>query len=60
MLREVGEGYPSVIAKNFRNAVRDVTAEFDAEAFYTACGFAPRGVGMERVVGNWLQSEDAK
>lgn len=32
----------------------------DAEAFYTACGFAPRGVGMERVVGNWLQSEDAK
>jgi prohibitin 1 len=35
MLREVGEGYPSVIAKNFRNAVRDVTAEFDAESFYT-------------------------
>jgi GNAT superfamily N-acetyltransferase len=29
----------------------------DAEAFYTACGFAPRGVGMERVVGNWLQNE---
>ena len=29
----------------------------DAEAFYAACGFAPRGVGMERVVGNWLQNE---
>jgi len=35
MLREVGETYPQVIAKNFRNAVRDVTAEFDADAFYT-------------------------
>ena len=29
----------------------------DAAAFYEACGFAPRGVGMERVVGKWLQNE---
>lgn len=35
MLREVGENYQPVISKNFRNAVRDVTAEFDADAFYT-------------------------
>jgi GNAT superfamily N-acetyltransferase len=32
----------------------------DAEAFYAACGFVPRGVGMERVIGNWLQNENAK
>jgi GNAT superfamily N-acetyltransferase len=32
----------------------------DAEAFYKACGFVPRGVGMERVVGNWLQNEMGK
>ncbi len=32
----------------------------DAEAFYKACGFVPRGVGMERVVGNWLQNETGK
>jgi len=29
----------------------------DADPFYAACGFAPRGIGMERVVGNWLQNE---
>ena len=32
----------------------------DAEAFYAACGFAPRGVGMERVVGDWLHSQHGK
>ena len=32
----------------------------DAEAFYAACGFAPRGVGMERVVGDWLHGEHGK
>jgi GNAT superfamily N-acetyltransferase len=26
----------------------------DAHAFYTACGFATRGSGMERIVGRWL------
>ena len=29
----------------------------DQEAFYKACGFAPRGVGMERIVGRWLQND---
>lgn len=29
----------------------------DAQAFYAACGFAPRGAGMERVVGRWLHSD---
>lgn len=28
----------------------------DNAAFYRACGFAPRGVGMERVVGTWLMN----
>jgi predicted GNAT family acetyltransferase len=28
--------------------------------FYAACGFAPRGTGMERVVGRWLQNETAQ
>jgi GNAT superfamily N-acetyltransferase len=28
----------------------------DAPAFYAACGFAPRGVGMERIIGRWLVS----
>jgi regulator of protease activity HflC (stomatin/prohibitin superfamily) len=64
MLREIGEGYPAVIAKNFRNAVRDVTAEFDAEAFYTgervnvesrildriSKELAPRGIEIESVM----------
>ncbi len=26
----------------------------DAQPFYAACGFVPRGLGMERVVGQWL------
>ena len=29
----------------------------DQEAFYASCGFNPRGVGLERVVGRWLQSD---
>ena len=28
----------------------------DRRDFYAACGFKPRGVGLERVVGNWLQN----
>jgi len=28
----------------------------DQEAFYAACGFAPRGVGLEKIVGHWLQN----
>ncbi|HKE38515.1 MAG TPA: GNAT family N-acetyltransferase [Casimicrobiaceae bacterium] len=27
----------------------------DQQEFYTACGFAPRGSGMERVIGRWLE-----
>jgi GNAT superfamily N-acetyltransferase len=27
----------------------------DQEAFYASCGFAPRGVGLEKIVGQWLQ-----
>ncbi len=64
MLREVGESYPQVIAKNFRNAVRDVTAEFDADAFYTgervtvesrileriSKELSPRGIVIESVM----------
>jgi regulator of protease activity HflC (stomatin/prohibitin superfamily) len=64
MLREVGEGYPVVIAKSFRNAVRDVTAEFDADAFYTGervtvesrilerirKELSPRGIEIESVM----------
>jgi predicted GNAT family acetyltransferase len=30
----------------------------DQEAFYASCGFTRRGVGMERVVGQWLQNGD--
>jgi predicted GNAT family acetyltransferase len=29
----------------------------DQPEFYAACGFAPRGKGMERVVGRWLESD---
>lgn len=29
----------------------------DQEAFYASCGFTPRGVGLEKVVGRWLQSD---
>ena len=29
----------------------------DQEAFYAACGFAPRGVGLEKIVGHWLQND---
>ena len=28
----------------------------DAPQFHAACGFAPRGVALERVVGRWLQN----
>lgn len=28
----------------------------DAPGFYAACGFVPRGAGMERVVGTWLHN----
>lgn len=36
MLKEVGENYQMVIGKSFRNAVRDVAGDFDADAFYTS------------------------
>lgn len=29
----------------------------DQEAFYASCGFTPRGVGLEKVVGRWLRSD---
>jgi ribosomal protein S18 acetylase RimI-like enzyme len=29
----------------------------DQEGFYAACGFAPRGVGLEKIVGHWLQND---
>jgi len=29
----------------------------DQESFYAACGFEPRGVGLERIVGRWLQND---
>jgi predicted GNAT family acetyltransferase len=29
----------------------------DAPAFYTACGFAQRGIAFERMVCNWLDNE---
>ena len=29
----------------------------DQEAFYAACGFEPRGVGLERIVGRWLRND---
>jgi ribosomal protein S18 acetylase RimI-like enzyme len=35
----------------------------DQHAFYAACGFTPRGIGLERVVGTWLRNaslRDAK
>jgi GNAT superfamily N-acetyltransferase len=28
----------------------------DQREFYAACGFVPRGTGLERVVGTWLQN----
>jgi len=28
----------------------------DQSEFYRACGFVPRGAGLERVVGNWLRN----
>ena len=28
----------------------------DQQPFYAACGFAPRGLGMERVIGRWLEA----
>jgi len=28
----------------------------DQEAFYVECGFSRRGVGLERIVGQWLQN----
>jgi predicted GNAT family acetyltransferase len=30
----------------------------DQEAFYASSGFTRRGVGLERVVGRWLQNDD--
>jgi hypothetical protein len=30
----------------------------DQEGFYAACGFAPRGVGLEKIVGRWLQNDE--
>ncbi|HVE48140.1 MAG TPA: GNAT family N-acetyltransferase [Casimicrobiaceae bacterium] len=32
----------------------------DRVDFYTACGFVPRGTGMERMVGTWLMNETRK
>jgi predicted GNAT family acetyltransferase len=29
----------------------------DAQAFYAACGFVPRGAGMERIIGRWLHND---
>ena len=29
----------------------------DKHAFYAACGFTIRGIGMERIVGRWLRGE---
>jgi GNAT superfamily N-acetyltransferase len=29
----------------------------DQEAFYASCGFTPRGIGMERIVGRWLHND---
>jgi len=29
----------------------------DSQEFYAACGFVPRGDGMERIVGRWLRSD---
>jgi GNAT superfamily N-acetyltransferase len=28
----------------------------DQQPFYAACGFTPRGAGMERIVGKWLRN----
>jgi GNAT superfamily N-acetyltransferase len=28
----------------------------DRPDFYAACGFSPRGIGMERIVGTWLSN----
>jgi len=32
----------------------------DQPEFYAACGFAPRGTGMERVIGRWLDNGTAR
>lgn len=29
----------------------------DRQDFYTACGFVPRAMGMQRVVGQWLHNK---
>lgn len=29
----------------------------DRRDFYTACGFVPRAVGMQRIVGEWLNND---
>jgi len=29
----------------------------DQQEFYAACGFIPRGVGMERIIGRWLRTK---
>ena len=31
----------------------------DQQEFYTACGFSQRGVGLERIVGRWLENDGA-
>jgi predicted GNAT family acetyltransferase len=32
----------------------------DRRDFYAACGFIPRAVGMQRVVGEWLKNDNAR
>jgi predicted GNAT family acetyltransferase len=32
----------------------------DRRDFYTACGFIPRAVGMQRVVGEWLKNDSER
>ena len=29
----------------------------DQQEFYAACGFSQRGVGLERIVGRWLEND---
>ncbi len=29
----------------------------DQQSFYARCGFTPRGVGLEKIVGQWLQND---
>jgi predicted GNAT family acetyltransferase len=31
----------------------------DQQEFYAACGFSQRGVGLERIVGRWLENDGA-